>query len=376
MIENIIRSLVDTSCGISIKEENKRRTIYNVKVSDNRFEIAKRAKISLENRGVLQSVPVAKQIAGKAFAFKVNDRIHEVRLKPDKNFYYGLHELFTACLICLDTIKCSNSQEAFSLLIKIYNIDNSGIIVGKRTSIPFLNSDVYNILCQSISAANLIKSELVNKPDKVYITEREWPEEISEFEAKTSGMRSYNSSDIVVKQNGDYYGLSLKRKKRPNQPDPHMINKSFKALFNPYDIDTKYILDEYDKVEEQFFSTVISSAIEDRIIPKQNLNIYWKDIINLIPNGYVNKKLKENKILYNFCNSVLIEREDIRKKMFTLAKKDDIHILENFHFHTLVGIGEFSNNIMKIYAGKFKTTVNDLVIRYNGSYLFGPTCYL
>lgn len=377
MIENIIRSLIDTGCDISIKKENKKRTIYTVKVSEDRFEVAKRAKERLSKRDDLESISVNKQIIGKAFAFRLSERIYEIRLKPDRNYYYGLHELFTAALICQKFAPVYSSTDVISLLSHIININDSGRIIGKRTSIPFMNPDVYTILCQSISVANLIRSELiVQDPDKVFITEREWPEELSQFTANTSKMKSYNPSDIVVKMGNNYYGLSLKRKKRPNQPDPHMINKSFKALFDFSDVENKYILDEYDKVEEQFFSSVISSAIEDQIIPTQNVNIYWKDIINLIPNEYVNKKLKENKILYNFCNSVLIEREDIKTKMCTLAKKDDIHILTNFHFHTLIGIGEFVNNTMKVYAGKFKTTVNDLVIRYNGTYLFGPTCYM
>ena len=75
--------------------------------------------------------------------------------------------------------------------------------------------DIYSDLAASISAVLGTRAELRKDkiPSKVYLTGNKWHRDVEKFKVKAFGMTDYNSSDVILRLNGnDYVGISLKKK--------------------------------------------------------------------------------------------------------------------------------------------------------------------
>lgn len=298
-----------------------------------------------------------------------------------KNLHLGIHELFTAILICSKKSVLFGKHSPLYYLNWINDFDDERL-VGKRKDIPSIFTDShYAILAQAISAARAIRRFIpLGNIQKVFLTDSYWPEEVKQFKIEKYGMKRYNSSDIVIKSRGKYYGISLKRKKFLYDKDPPLLNKSFRSILSKDPVHA-HILEEYNKNENEVFLSIVQNAIKENIISVDNYEGDWKQQIGRIDNKYINLCLQNNPIIQRFCSSVFLENTDLRKLLFTLALRKDINELEGrgFYFSVVLGIGNVRNDKLEVLEGQLiNKTEQDLKIsvRYNGRYSSGIICYI
>lgn len=123
------------------------------------------------------------------------------------------------------------------------------------------SSDIYGDLAASISAVLGTRSKLRKQeiPSKVYLTGNKWHKDVEQFKLKAFGMADYNSSDVILRLNGnDFVGISLKKKPKANAPSPTLINNAFSAFIDGPSLATarKKLNDHRIK----FFAGVIKEA--------------------------------------------------------------------------------------------------------------------
>lgn len=128
-----------------------------------------------------------------------------------------------------------------------------------------------------ISAAKAIKNfaaengvTITNKA-KVYMTGGTWPKEILKFKVNTSGMVDYNSSDIMVTEDGiKFFGISLKKKSRVNEDDPTLINKAFNTLLTGPEF--KVLNEQLDEERIKYFTDLVIEAVNMGFIDYTDIN--------------------------------------------------------------------------------------------------------
>ena len=138
-------------------------------------------------------------------------------------------------------------------MIKIIDLDTSS----KKPQ------DIYGDLAASISAVLGTRSKLRKDkvPSKVYLTGNKWHPDVEPFKVKAFGMSDYNSSDVILKLNGnDFVGISLKKKPKVNSASPTLINNAFSAYIEgPKFASTRNKLNDH---RIKFFAGVIKEACE------------------------------------------------------------------------------------------------------------------
>ena len=121
--------------------------------------------------------------------------------------------------------------------------------------------DIYGDLAASISAVLGTRSKLRKDkvPSKVYLTGNKWHPDVAPFKVKAFGMSDYNSSDVILKLNGnDFVGISLKKKPKVNSASPTLINNAFSAYIDgPEFVKTREKLNTH---RIKFFAGVIKEA--------------------------------------------------------------------------------------------------------------------
>jgi hypothetical protein len=121
--------------------------------------------------------------------------------------------------------------------------------------------DIYGDLAASISAVLGTRSKLRKDkvPSKVYLTGNKWHSDVAPFKVKAFGMSDYNSSDVILKLNGnDFVGISLKKKPKVNSASPTLINNAFSAYIEgPEFVKTREKLNIH---RIKFFAGVIKEA--------------------------------------------------------------------------------------------------------------------
>ena len=136
-------------------------------------------------------------------------------------------------------------------MIKIIDLDTSS----KKPQ------DIYGDLAASISAVLGTRSRLRKDkvPSKVYLTGNKWHPDVEPFKVKAFGMSDYNSSDVILKLNGnDFVGISLKKKPKVNSASPTLINNAFSAYIEgPKFASTRNKLNDH---RIKFFAGVIKEA--------------------------------------------------------------------------------------------------------------------
>lgn len=138
---------------------------------------------------------------------------------------------------------------------------------------PFPESWQVTNMMQGISAALAIKDWLSSKnkkpmPQTVYMTGKQWPDEVDVFNIDVRGFSSYNSSDIIVKPQGEsncYMGVSLKKKPSVDSVDPTMINKAFDTVLGT---DTAFdtIKKKIVEVRTNYFGNLVKEAVDEDLI--------------------------------------------------------------------------------------------------------------
>ena len=136
-------------------------------------------------------------------------------------------------------------------MIKIIDLDTS-------SKSP---QDIYGDLAASISAVLGTRQKLKKDkiPSKVYLTGNKWHPDVEPFKVKAFGMSDYNSSDVILKLNGnDFVGISLKKKPKANSASPTLINNAFSAYIEGPQF--KSTRDKLNDHRIKFFAGVIKEA--------------------------------------------------------------------------------------------------------------------
>jgi hypothetical protein len=191
--------------------------------------------------------------------------------EPSEGLYAGLSFVSTADLnaakndaskfkelyfIALENLKGNNVLDAAGNatkngMIKIIDLDTSN----KKPE------DIYGDLAASISAVLGTRTKLRKDkvPSKVYLTGNQWHPDVEPFKVKAFGMTDYNSSDVILKLNGnDFVGISLKKKPKANSASPTLINNAFSAYIEgPNFASTREKLNDH---RIKFFAGVIKEA--------------------------------------------------------------------------------------------------------------------
>jgi hypothetical protein len=191
--------------------------------------------------------------------------------EPSEGLYAGLSFISTADLnaaktdtdkfkqlyfVALENLKSDKVLDAAGNatkngMIKIIDLDTSS----KNSQ------DIYADLAASISAVlgtrqKLKKDEI---PSKVYLTGNKWHPDVEPFKVKAFGMGDYNSSDVILKLNGnDFVGISLKKKPKANSASPTLINNAFSAYIEGPQF--KSTRDKLNDHRIKFFAKVIKEA--------------------------------------------------------------------------------------------------------------------
>tara|TARA_Y100001970_G_C14134643_1_gene803620 strand:- start:55 stop:1419 length:1365 start_codon:yes stop_codon:yes gene_type:complete len=129
-------------------------------------------------------------------------------------------------------------------------------------------------MVRGISAAKAVKEWMkahhgISNPvaEKVFMTGNVWPKEVQPLEVKAHGFGAYNSSDIIVRPFGHphaYFGVSLKKKPKEEDPDPTLINKAFDTVLNGKEFDK--IKTEIEKLRESYFAGLVKEAVKEGLI--------------------------------------------------------------------------------------------------------------
>ena len=107
--------------------------------------------------------------------------------------------------------------------------------------------------------------------ETVFLTGNIWPQEVDEFRVNAFGFDDYNSSDLIFKPaKNRYFGISLKKKPKPNSADPTLINKAFDTVLQGNKFDD--IKEELTSVRIEYFAGQVRQAHEDGILYIPNIN--------------------------------------------------------------------------------------------------------
>jgi len=191
--------------------------------------------------------------------------------EPSEGLYAGLSFVSTADLtaakndtdkfkelyfVALENLKSNKVLDAAGNatkngMIKIIDLDTSS----KKPQ------DIYGDLAASISAVLGTRQKLRKDkiPSKVYLTGNKWHPDVEPFKVKAFGMSDYNSSDVILKLNGnDFVGISLKKKPKANAASPTLINNAFSAYIEGPQF--KATRDKLNDHRIKFFAGVIKEA--------------------------------------------------------------------------------------------------------------------
>jgi hypothetical protein len=191
--------------------------------------------------------------------------------EPSEGLYAGLSFVPTS-----DLTAAKNNVEKFKELyfIALENLKSNKVLdaAGNATKngmiqIIDLNTssksaeDIYKDLAASISAVLGTRAKLRKDkvPSKVYLTGNRWHPDVEPFKVKAFGMSDYNSSDVILKLNGnDFVGISLKKKPKANAQSPTLINNAFSAYIEGPQM--KKVREKLNDHRIKFFAKVIKEA--------------------------------------------------------------------------------------------------------------------
>ena len=183
------------------------------------------------------------------------------------------------------------------------------------------NVKIMKDILVGISAAKEIKIFMAKNKVKVtesvhiYMTGGTWPKEILKFKVNASGMKDYNSSDIMVSQdNKTFFGISLKKKSSVQADDPTLINKAYNTLLIGDEF--KELNANLEKIRINYFTDLVIQAVNKGYIDYTDIND---------ANG---KKLETKAQWKKFSTS------EMGRKELYLSKKKDKNLFEYHYIDT------------------------------------------
>ncbi len=102
---------------------------------------------------------------------------------------------------------------------------------------------------------------------RVYMTGNVWPKEVKPLAVKAHGFDAYNSSDLIirpVRMPNAYFGVSLKKKPKPNDQDPTLINKAFDTVLTDRSFDN--VKKELEDIREKYFADLVKEEVKEGYI--------------------------------------------------------------------------------------------------------------
>ena len=221
--------------------------------------------------------------------------------EPSEGLYAGLSFVSTA-----DLNAAKNDIGKFKELyfIALENLKSNKVLdaagnATKNGMIQIINfetsskseEDIYKDLAASISAVLGTRAKLKKDkvPSKVYLTGNRWHPDVEKFKLKAFGMSDYNSSDVILKQNGnDFVGISLKKKPKANAPSPTLINNAFSAYIEGDKM--KDVREKLNNHRIKFFAGVIKESCASGGPLARFAVAGNKDISKLNPNNLADAK--------------------------------------------------------------------------------------
>ena len=191
--------------------------------------------------------------------------------EPSEGLYAGLSFVSTA-----DLTEAKSSDDKFKELyfVALENLKGDKVLdaAGNATKNGMIKiidldtstkkpQDIYGDLAASISAVLGTRQKLRKDkiPSKVYLTGNKWHPDVEPFKVKAFGMSDYNSSDVILKLNGnDFVGISLKKKPKAKSASPTLINNAFSAYIEGPKFKTTR--DKLNDHRIKFFAGVIKEA--------------------------------------------------------------------------------------------------------------------
>ena len=202
-------------------------------------------------------------------------------------------EVFTAAACCFAIPNLEKAESNIANLLLFWKeaeaVARSKEVVfaeNRQAFLRFFNDPINNPkmvidMLRGISAAKAIqrwikKDHHVQNPvaNRVFMTGNVWPAKVKPLAISHKGFQAYNSSDLIVQPYGmrkGFYGVSLKKKPKPDDPDPTMINKAFDTLMDSKDFDDVKI--ELEVVRRKYFAGLVKDAAKAQLI---NLNTTGK----------------------------------------------------------------------------------------------------
>jgi len=291
-------------------------------------------------------------------------------------------ELMVASLALLNrkiSTKISE-EEAISLIDESKLMFNKIIGSSKKTSLLDQFDGNFKDLATAISSSNLILDDIEGKVEKVFWTGQGWDKEIKKYNPPINNTKDYNTSDMVVKSNGKYYGYSLKKKGSSKESDPTLLNK---PITGKKSFLTNIIGDEdFKKIEQakqNFFDFLLKKEFPSEDVKKLSIK-EKKTLIKKLPNAVINKylKSKDNKF-FEVADTIINKNsrsfvENFMKFIFRIDLKE-LESMKEFKFSLLTGIGTFSKSKgMIVSDGEIKDL--DSIIEVLSTIFEGKKYYL
>ncbi len=208
-------------------------------------------------------------------------------------------EVFCAAALCFSNTKLKKLQGSggpndridkfLIFFLEAEKVASSGKVVFAENKQAFLNFfkdplknpgniiDMSRGISAAIAVQDWMKSEhKVANPtaDRVFMTGNVWPKEVKPLAVKAHGFDAYNSSDLIirpVRMPNAYFGVSLKKKPKPNDQDPTLINKAFDTVLTDKSFDK--VKKELEDIREKYFAGLVKEAVKEGYI---NLDITGK----------------------------------------------------------------------------------------------------
>jgi hypothetical protein len=349
-IEKIDNAIADANGELEYKKStSKSMTFLQRMPAQKRIAFVNSAKALIDSNPDLTPASVAPAKALKSYAF-----IHKdypdlkvvVDTKPSgKLSSADPNELMTAAMVVLPNFKEPKTiEEADALIEKAKTIVEAGKVKDYvQKELDAFEKDYINT-AQAISAAIGIRNIMGGAANVAYMTGKIWNKDIQKFRRDDYGMKDFNSSDIVFKKGNQWHGISLKKKSRPQESDPTLLNKAFSSIISGKKFEKLKV--EVDKQTDEFFNAVIEGAIKDGTIntKEKYKKGTWKKWIGQLDNAYVNSALKgKGSLFQTLAKAIDKHSTDIANAIIQLSLKLSLKDLKknDFNFALVTGIGNY-----------------------------------
>lgn len=360
-LASTIVSSIDNSIGgikaevkFDLNKTNSNRIRFTFYIAaDQREKYVNRAKDLIQSNPDFTEVEVAPARVRKEFAFRSEgiDRIIHVDTKPTgKRSATDPNELMTAAISCIKNLRVPTTvEEVDSTIEKAKELVSRKVRDYNKSDLDAFEKDYINT-CQAVSAAIAIQKFIGGPADVAYMTGKRWGKDIAMFKTTAHGMKDFNSSDIVFRRGNKWFGISLKKKERPSEKDPTLINKAFGSILQGPEF-TK-LRSKVDNITANFFVSIIKEAIENgelKPISKSGkvlepTETTWKQFVGRLSTEYVSKKLKGRESLFKELAEIVDQYStEIANAMVNIALKLDLKDLkkQDFSFALVTGIGSY-----------------------------------